>query len=100
MQSVENAECGKCGVWKMRRKFQFSISIFNFNFPFQMQMNSLLIIKKKKKEKEKKRDESLHFKMRRAGMVISVTVFTNAPLLLSLRNTRPVFKENGSIVHS
>ena len=28
-----------------------------------------------------KRDESLHFKMRRAGMVMSVVVFTNAPVL-------------------
>ena len=27
MRGVENAECGKCGVWKMSRKFQFSISI-------------------------------------------------------------------------
>ena len=27
MPSVENVECGKCGVWKMRRKFQFSILI-------------------------------------------------------------------------
>ena len=25
MRGVENAECGKCGVWKMRRKFQFPI---------------------------------------------------------------------------
>ena len=33
-------------------------------------------------------------------MVISVVVFTNAPVLLSLRTTRPVFKENGSIVNS
>ena len=45
--------------------------------------------------KEKKRDESLQFKMRRAGMVISVVVFTNALVLLPLRTTRPVFKENG-----
>ena len=26
VRSVENAECGKCRVWKMCRKFQFSIS--------------------------------------------------------------------------
>ena len=26
MRSVENVECGKCGVWKLR---QFSISIFH-----------------------------------------------------------------------
>ena len=30
---------------------------------------------------KKKRDESLHFKMRRAGMVMRVVVFTNAPVL-------------------
>ena len=41
-----------------------------------------------KKRKRKKRDESLHFKMRRAGMVVSVVVFTNAPVLLCLRTTR------------
>ena len=63
-----------------------------------MRRNNVLTIKKK--EKEKKRDESLHFKVRRAGMVICVVVFTNAPVLLSLRTTRPVFKENGSIVNS
>ena len=57
----------------------------------------MLTIKKKKK---KKRDESLHFKMHSAGTVISVVVFTNAPVLLSLRTTRPVFKENGSIFNS
>ena len=54
----------------------------------------------KKKRKRKKRDESLHFKMHRAGMVISVDVLTNVPELLSLRTTSPVFKENGSIVNS
>ena len=85
MRGVENEECGKCGVWKMR-------IVENFNFPFQFQFsisisgemrrNSVLTIKKKK------RDESLHFKMRRAVMVISVVVFTNAPVLLSLRTTR------------
>ena len=41
-----------------------------------------------KKRKRKKCDESLHFKMRRAGMVISVIVFSNTPVLLSLRTTR------------
>ena len=72
---VENAECGKC--------------LENFNFPFQfpMRRNSLLTIRRERKRK-KKRDESLHFKMRRAGMVVSVVVFTNAPVLLSLRTTR------------
>jgi len=84
MRGVENEECGKCGMWKMCGKFQFSISISIFYF--------------KCGEKGKKRDESLHFKMRRAGIVISVVVFTNAPV--SLRTTRPVFKENGSIVNS
>ena len=42
----------------------------------------------KKKRKREKRDESLHFKMRRAGMIVSVVVFTNVPVLLSLRTTR------------
>ena len=58
MQSVENGECGKCGVrkmhgvenagcencrvWKIHRKFQFSISISG-----EMQRNSVLTIKKK-----------------------------------------------------
>ena len=75
--SVENAECG---VWKVR-------SVENFNFPVQFQFsisicgemrrNSVLKIKIKKKQ----RDESLHFKMRRAGMVMSVVVFTNAPVV-------------------
>ena len=31
MRSVENTECGKCGVWKMRRKFQFSVSLSHSN---------------------------------------------------------------------
>ena len=62
MRSVENAECGKRGVWKMRsvesaecRKFQFQFSIFNFPFQFQfsisisreMRKNSVLTIKNK-----------------------------------------------------
>ena len=47
MRGVENAGCGKCGVWKMRRKFQFSIQL-----PIPMRKNSVLTIKKKK-EKEK-----------------------------------------------
>ena len=79
MRSVESVDCGKYGVWKVRsvesaecRKFQFSISISG-----EMRRNSVLTIKKKKK----KRDESLHFKMRRARMVMSVVVFTNAPVL-------------------
>ena len=74
-----SAECGKCGLWKIWsvesaecRKFQFSISISG-----EMRRNSVLTIKKK----NKKRYESLHFKMRSAGMVMSVVVFTNAPVL-------------------
>ena len=33
MRSVENGECRKCGVWKMRseKKNQFSISISHFS---------------------------------------------------------------------
>ena len=31
MRTVENADCGKCGVWKMRRKFQFSVSLSQSN---------------------------------------------------------------------
>ena len=31
MRSVESEECGKCGVWKMRRKFQFSNFFFQSN---------------------------------------------------------------------
>ena len=53
---MENAGCGKCGVWKMGSVENFSVLT------------------------KKKRDESFHFKMRRAGMVISVVVFTNAPV--------------------
>ena len=82
-------------MWKLRRKFQFIIS-FSISIPNAEKQ----CVNNKKKKKRKKRDESLHFKMRRAGMVISVVVFTNAPVLLSLRTTRPVFKENGSIVNS
>lgn len=63
-------ECAKCGVWKMRgvemsRKFQFSVSISHSNAEKQCVNN-------KKKRKTKKRYTSLHFKMRRAGMVIGV----------------------------
>ena len=89
MWSVENAQCGKC--------------IENFNFPFQFQFaisNAEKQSVNNKRKRKKKRDETLHFKMCRAGMVISVVVFTNAPVLLSLRTTRPVFNQNGSIVNS
>ena len=33
MRSVENVECGKCGVWKMRSVEIASIFHFNFSFP-------------------------------------------------------------------
>ena len=55
----KNEECGKCGVWKMRRKFQFSISI-----SVEMGRNSVLTIKKKEKEK----NAMNHFIMRCAGL--------------------------------
>ena len=33
MRGVENEECGKCGVWKMRSVENVEqISIFHFNF--------------------------------------------------------------------
>ena len=59
------------------------ISLFHINFRRNAEKQCV-----KKKRKREKRDESLHFKMRRAGMVISVVVFTNAPMLLSLRTKR------------
>ena len=31
MWGVENAACGKCGVWKMRGKFLFSVSLSHSN---------------------------------------------------------------------
>ena len=87
---MENEECGKYAE-NFNFEFQFQFSISNADKQF---------LNNKKRKRKKKRDESLHFKMCRAGMVISVVVFTNAPVLLSLRNTRPVFKENGSTVNS
>ena len=73
---MESADSEKYGVWKVR-----SVENDNFPFPFQfsisisgeMRRNSVLTLKKKK------RDESLHFKMRLAGMVMSVVVFSNSP---------------------
>ena len=37
MRGVENAECGKCGVWKMRSVENAGCGkcVENFNFPFQ-----------------------------------------------------------------
>ena len=43
MRSVENEECGKCGVWKMR-----SVENFN-NFPFQFPEKQRVNNKIKKK---------------------------------------------------
>ena len=92
MQSVKSAECGKCVEnFNFQCQFQFQFSISNADKQF---------VNNRKKRKREKRDESLHFKMRRAGMVICVVVFTNAPVLLSLSTTRQVFKENGSILNS
>ena len=36
MRSVENAECGKCGVWKMRsvENAECGKCVENFSFPF------------------------------------------------------------------
>ena len=48
MRSVENAGCGKCGVWKMRRKFQFSISLCHSNVDKQCVNDKKKINKKKK----------------------------------------------------
>ena len=73
MRSVESAEC---------RKFSISFSIFHFNFRRNVEKQCVKI------KKKKKLDELLHFKMRRAGMVMSVVVFSNAHVLLSLRTTR------------
>ena len=47
-RGVENAGCGKCGVWKMRsveNAFSISISV-------EMRRNSVLTIKKKRKRKK------------------------------------------------
>ena len=40
-RSVENAECGKCGVWKMRSVENAECGKFveNFSFPFQYKIN-------------------------------------------------------------
>ena len=90
MRSVENAECGKCGVWKMRRKFQFPVSLCHSN------MDKQCVNDKKKIIKTKKRDALLHFKMRKVGMVVAVVeICTRTPLCC-----RPcVFKEFRSIVN-
>ena len=53
VRSVENDECGKCGVWKMPPSVENAEGgkcVENFNFPFQfpipMRKNSVLTIKK------------------------------------------------------
>ena len=41
MRGVENAECGKCGVWKMRSVENAECGKFveNFSFPLQYEIN-------------------------------------------------------------
>ena len=41
MRGVENEECGKCGVWKTRsvENARCRKCIENFNFPFQYEIN-------------------------------------------------------------
>ena len=41
MWGVENAECGKCGVWKMHsvENAECGKCVENFNFPFQYEIN-------------------------------------------------------------
>ena len=47
MRGVENAECGKCGVWKMRSVENAGCgkcvenSNFPFHFPIPMRINSV-----------------------------------------------------------
>ena len=68
MWSVENEDCGKCGVWKMRsveneecgkmRCGKFSISIFHSHAEKQCGRTTGMLTNVNKK---KKRDASLHF---------------------------------------
>ena len=57
MRSVENAGCGKRGVWKMRgvENAECGKCVENFNFPshfvIPMWINNVQTIKKKKKKK-------------------------------------------------
>ena len=53
MRSVEDEECGKCGVWKMCRKFQFSISISHSHAEKQCVNNKKKIIIKNKSKKRR-----------------------------------------------
>ena len=77
-RGVWSAGCGKCGVWRMScvENAECGKCMENFNFPFQFQFAISNAEKQcvNNKRKRKKRNESLHFKMRRAGMVISVVV--------------------------
>ena len=88
---MRSEECGKGGVWKMRRKFQFSVSLCHSNVD-----KKCVNDKKKIIIKTKKRDALLHFKMRKVGMVVAVVeICTRTPLCC-----RPcVFKEFRSIVN-
>ena len=91
MRSAENAGCGKCGVWKMRRKFQFSVSLSHPNADKQC------VNYKKINKNKKKSDALLHFKMRRVGMVVGVVEIRTRTLLCC----RPcVFIEFRLIVNS
>ena len=76
---TQSAECGSGGVWKMRGVG--NVEHFNFNMKLTNNLIPLYSHWKRKKKKKKKLDESFHFNMRRAGMVISVVVFNNAPVL-------------------
>ena len=63
MQSVENVECRKCGVWK----------IFHFNFPFQCGKT----VWKNNWNVNKLEKNAMHhyiFKMRRVRLVIGVGI--------------------------
>ena len=44
MRRVENEECGKCGVWKMRcvENVECRKCVENFNFPFSILVMSML----------------------------------------------------------
>ena len=58
MRSVENAGCGKCGVWKMRgvENAECGKCVENFNFPshfvIPMWINNVQTIKKINKKKK------------------------------------------------
>jgi len=66
MRRVENAECGKCGVWKVR-----SVENAKCGKCGVWKMGSVESAESGKMF-FKEREASLHFKMRRVGMVIGV----------------------------